>query len=116
VKAQWLKGGADGWGEQAYGLDLNNGGYLELDWMVNSAIGVLARGEFRDALVWLGDPLAQMGANRAYLTKSWRATGGLRVVFSERVVLKAEYLHNGEYGGIPQISNDVFTSSLVFMN
>jgi hypothetical protein len=38
------------------------------------------------------------------------------VVFSERVVLKAEYLHNGEYGGIPQISNDVFTSSLVFMN
>ena len=116
VKAQWLKGGADGWGEQAYGLDLNNGGYLELDWMVNSAIGLLARGEFRDALVWLGDPLAQMGANRAYLTKSWRATGGLRVVFSERVVLKAEYLHNGEYGGIPQISNDVFTSSLVFMN
>ena len=38
------------------------------------------------------------------------------MVFSERVVLKAEYLHNGEYGGIPQISNDVFTSSLVFMN
>ena len=61
-------------------------------------------------------PWRQPGANRAYLTKSWRATGGLRVVFSERVVLKAEYLHNGEYGGIPQISNDVFTSSLVFMN
>ena len=33
-----------------------------------------------------------------------------------RVVLKAEYLHNGEYGGIPQIPNDVFTSSIVFMN
>jgi len=37
-------------------------------------------------------------------------------VFSERVVLKVEYLHNGEYGGIPQIPNDVFTSSIVFMN
>jgi hypothetical protein len=116
VKAQWLKGGADGWGEDAYGLDLNNGGYLELDWMLSESVGLLGRGEFRDALVWLGDPLGQPGANRAYLTKSWRATGGLRVVFSERVVLKAEYLHNGEYGGIPQISNDVFTSSLVFMN
>jgi len=116
LKLQWLKGKADGWGEEAYGLDLHNGGYLELDWMFTPAIGLLGRGEFRDALVWLGDPLATPGANRAYLTKSWRVTGGVRVVFSERVVLKAEYLHNGEYGGIPHISNDVFTSSLVFMN
>jgi len=26
-----------------------------------------------------------------------------------------EYLHNGEYGGIPPIKDDVFTSSLVLM-
>ena len=51
---------------------------------------------------------------RAYLTKVWRAAGGLRwVVLTPRAVLKAEYLHNGEYGGIPQIPDDVFTSSLV---
>jgi hypothetical protein len=116
LKAQWLRGGSKGWGREVYGLDLRNGGYLELDWMLTSAIGLIGRGEFRDALVWLGDPSADMGANRAYLTKSWRATGGARVVFSDRVVLKAEYLRNGEYGGIPGIRNDVFTSSLVFMN
>jgi hypothetical protein len=117
IKAQWMKGGADGWPpEQVYGLKLHNGAYLELDWMVTPFIGLLGRGEFRDAFVWLGDPMADSGANRAYLTKSWRATGGIRIVFSDRVVLKAEYLHNGEYGGIPQIPNDVFTSSIVFIN
>jgi hypothetical protein len=29
------------------------------------------------------------------------------------VVLKAEYLHNREFGGIREFMNDVFTSSLV---
>ena len=29
------------------------------------------------------------------------------------MVLKAEYLHNREYGGIREFDNDVFTSSLV---
>jgi len=112
-----MKGGADGWPpDQVFGLKLHNGAYLELDWMLTPVIGLLARGEFRDAFVWLGDPTAEAGANRAYLTKSWRATGGVRIVFSDRVVLKAEYLHNGEYGGIPQIPNDVFTSSIVFIN
>ena len=38
------------------------------------------------------------------------------MVFNERIMLKAEYLRNGEYGGIPEISNDMFTSSLVFSN
>jgi len=28
-------------------------------------------------------------------------------------LLKVEYLHNQEYGGIEQFDNDVFTSSLV---
>ena len=63
-------------------------------------------GEYRDAFVWLG-------TDRAYLTKSWRATAGLRCVLTARAVLKAEYLHNGEYGGIPAIRNDVFTTSFV---
>ncbi len=66
--------------------------------------------------MWLGDSSADAGANRAYLTKSWRGVGGARVVFNERVVFKAEYLHNGEYGGIPQIKNDVFTTSLLLID
>ncbi len=36
------------------------------------------------------------------------------MVFTDKIALKAEYLRNGEYGAIPEISNDVFTSSLVF--
>jgi len=99
-----------------YGLDLKNGGYLELDWMITPIIGVYGRGDLRDALVWLGNPAsAPNAADRIYITKSWRATGGVHAVINEHIVLKAEYLHNGEYGRIPQIANDVFTSSLLLL-
>lgn len=117
LKGQFLRGKSPGRpGDQVYGLDLKGGGYLEADWMITPWLGIMGRGEWRDAFVWLGDPGAPDGANRAYLTKSWRATGAARVVFNDRIVLKAEYLRNGEYGGIPAIKNDVFTSSLVFSN
>ncbi|HEY4187934.1 MAG TPA: hypothetical protein VGP07_22860 [Polyangia bacterium] len=117
IKAQLLKGAAPGSPmDDVYGLKLHKGGYLELDWMITPVIGVIGRGEFRDAFVWLGDPNALGGADRAYLTKSWRGTGGLRFAFSDRIILKAEYLHNGEYGGIPQIKNDVFTTSLLLID
>jgi hypothetical protein len=89
-----------------YGLRLNFGGYLEADWMVTPKLGLYGRADVRDARVWLG-------TDRLYITKEWRATGGVRFVANEHVVVKAEYLHNGEYGGIPQIRDDVFTSSLV---
>jgi hypothetical protein len=106
VKAQWLKGKAPGWEpDGVYGLNLHQGAYLELDYMVTSSLGVLGRGEFRDALVWLG-------TERLYVTKSWRATVGGRWVISEKAALRAEYLRNGEYSG-PHVRNDVFTSSLV---
>jgi hypothetical protein len=113
-KAQWLKGKAPGDPlDLVYGLNLHGGGYGELDWMVTPLLGVLGRAEYRDALVWLiGDPTG----NRLYVTKSWRGTGGLRFVLSDRIVLKAEYLRNGEYGGIPDIKNDVFTTSLLLIN
>jgi hypothetical protein len=117
LKAQFLRGKAPGRPvDNVYGLELHGGGYLEADLMVTPWLGLLARGEYRDAFVWLGNPTSPDGANRAYLTKSWRATGGLRLVFNERIMLKAEYLRNGEYGGIPEIRNDMFTSSLVFSN
>lgn len=107
VKAQWLKGKAPGNpGEDVYALDLRNGGYLELDASLGPSLGIYGRGEFRDADVWLG-------SERFYRTKSWRATLGGRWVLTERAVVKAEYLRNGEYGGLPQVKNDVFTSSLV---
>jgi hypothetical protein len=115
VKAQWLKGQAPGAPvDDVYGLNLHGGGYAEIDWMVTPLLGVMGRGEYRDALVWLdvGEP----AGNRLYITKSWRATGGLRFVLSDRVILKAEYLDNGEYGGIPQIKNNVFTTSLLLIN
>jgi len=107
VKGQWLKGRSAGEASQGvYGLDLKGGGYVEVDVMWTPSFGMLGRGEYRDAFVWLSD-------QRAYLTKSWRATFGLRCVLTPRAVVKAEYLHNGEYGGIPQVANDIFTSSLV---
>jgi hypothetical protein len=74
--------------------------------MFGPSFGVLGRIEYRDALVWLG-------TERAYLTKSWRATVGLRWVITPRATAKAEVLHNGEYGHLPQVKNDVFTTSLV---
>jgi hypothetical protein len=125
IKAQYLRGHGDGEDpnrvydplHRPYGLDLKNGGYLELDWMVTPILGIYGRGDLRDALVWLGNPdsATNTGSDRLYITKSWRATGGVRAVINEHIVLKAEYLHNGEYGRIPQIANDVFTSSLLLL-
>jgi hypothetical protein len=107
LKAAWLRGAAPGDETQgAYGLRLHGGGYVELDTVLASSLGVMARGEYRDAFVWLGE-------ERAYVTKSWRATLGARWVFSTWAVLKVEALHNGEWGPGPRVRNDVFTSSLV---
>jgi hypothetical protein len=115
LKAQWLKGAAPGAPmEDVYGLELKQGAYAELDWMLGRTFGLIGRGEMRDAVVWLGDAQSPEGANRAYITKSWRGTLGAKAVLHQRVSLKAEYLHNGEYGGIPAIANDVFTSSFLF--
>jgi hypothetical protein len=50
---------------------------------------------------------------RLYLTQSWRAVAGLRVVLTSGLVGKLEYLHNGEFGGVPSFLDDVVTSSLV---
>ena len=70
VKAQFLKGGAPGQigapadpNHQPYGLKLHYGGYVELDWMATPLVGFLARGEVRDADVWLGDAASRAAAN-----------------------------------------------------
>jgi hypothetical protein len=107
LKGQFLRGRAPGSATQdVYGLDLEGGAYLELNLMLTPTWGILGRGEYRDALVW-------RDTERAYVTRSWRGTAGLRWMVSTRAALKAEYLRNGEYGRIPLIANDIFTSSLV---
>lgn len=107
VRGEWLTGRSPGDAlDRVFALKLRSTAYVEFDWMLLPEFGVLLRGDLRDALVTLGD-------ERAYLTKSWRGTVGVRWVYNPNIVVKAEYLHNGEYGGIPQIRNDVVTSSLV---
>ncbi len=107
LEGQWLRGGAAGEAaEGVYGLNLHSAAYLTFTWRITPLLGVLVRGEYRDAFVFLGD-------ERAYLTKSYRVTVGARLTFNAHLALKAEYLLNGEYGDVPYVPNDVFTSSLV---
>lgn len=107
LKAQWLRGRAPGNGLfGAWELDLKHGAYVEIDYLVLPWLGLMVRGGLRDAFVALG-------TERAYLTKSWRVTAGVNLVLSHHVILKAEYLKNGEYGDVPEFQNDVFTSSLL---
>ena len=107
LKGQYLRGGAPGREiDGVYALALHGTGYLEADWMFLRQLGALAAVGFRDAFV-------SLGTERAYLTKVWRATFGLRAVLGPQVVIKAEYLRNGQYGEVPKIRDDVFTSSMV---
>jgi hypothetical protein len=107
LKGQVMRGASPGSArDNAFGLQLHKSGYLEMDWQMLARLGLILRAEARDALVTLG-------TERAYITKSARLTGGLRLVLSSNVVVKAEYLNNREFGGIRPFKNDVFTSSLV---
>jgi len=107
VKAQWLKAKSPGDEvAQQYSLNLHNGGYLEANVILTPIIGLIGRAEFRDAEV-------QQGMERLYITKNWRATAGVRLIFNPNAILKAEFSHNGEYGGVPSIPDDVFTTSAV---
>jgi hypothetical protein len=107
LKAQWLTGKSPGdLIDMVYALDLKQGGALEADVTVTPTLGVLGRAEFRDAEV-------TMGMERLYITKNWRATGGIRLMLHPNAIVKAEFTHNGEYGGTPQIADDVITTSAV---
>jgi hypothetical protein len=107
IKAQWLRAKAPGNDiANIYNLDLKNGGYVEADVILTPIIGLLGRAEFRNATV-------QQGMERLYITKNWRATAGVRFIFNPNAMLKAEVSHNGEYGGVPSIPDDVITTSAV---
>jgi hypothetical protein len=107
VKGQLIKGHSPGDGAMGvWGLDLHPSGYLEVDWQLLAQFGLILRGEIRDAIVTLD-------TTRIYITKEARLTAGFRVVVNPHMVVKAEYLHNEEYGGIAEFDNDIATSSLV---
>jgi len=109
VKGALMEGRSPGHPDPAdgvWGLHLNPSGYLEVDWQLLARFGIYARLENRDALVTLGN-------ERIYVTKEWRVTAGFHVVVNPHMVVKAEYLHNDEYGGINEFDNDIATSSLV---
>ena len=106
-KAQRLKGRSKGDPTQnVYALDLHGGGYLEVDAMLTPSWGVLGRAEYRSADITLPP-------QRAYVSRSWRATVGARWVIGTWATLKAEYLRNGEYGSVQSVPDDIFTTSLV---
>jgi hypothetical protein len=108
IKAQYLFGHAPGDPVSlAYGLELKHGAYVETDFIVTPMFGILGRAELRDAEV-------NEGMMRLYITKNWRAIGGVRLQFNPNVIVKAEYSHNGEYGGVPSIPDDVVTTSAIF--
>ncbi|MCK6545171.1 hypothetical protein L6R52_04830 [Myxococcota bacterium] len=107
VKAQLMWGDAPGRAEdEAFSLDLVLGGYLETSWLFDGTFGLLARVDFRDARVALG-------TERLYLTKTWRLTVGGRAIVSPNLIVKVEALKSFEFGGIPEIDNDMLTSSLL---
>ncbi len=107
LKGQLLEGKSPGNGDMGvWGLDLKPSGYLEVDWQMLARLGLVLRGETRDAIVTLG-------TERIYVTKQARFTTGVRVVINPHTVVKFEYLRNVEYGGIAEFANDIATSSLV---
>lgn len=59
------------------------------------------------------DARHESGASFIYISELVRFTPGIRLTFTENVIMKAEYTVNRELGRIPQFPNDVFTSSLV---
>jgi hypothetical protein len=109
LKAQLMTGEAPGSSEQlVWALDLSPSGYVELDWQAHPQLGLLLRGDWRNAFV-------HRGTERAYVTKQARLTGGLRWQFNPHVILKAEYFHNQELGKMDQFDNDMATSSLLLV-
>jgi hypothetical protein len=109
LKAALMTGGAPGDAvDGAYRLDLNLSGYVEIDYLIFAWLGVMGRFDFRDAIVSLGN-------ERIYVTDVWRLTVGVRAPINAHLILKAEYLHNGELGILPEFQNDIFTSSFLLI-
>ena len=112
LRAEYVQGRAPGRADEA-GLPCGaapclkyKGAYGQLALRASNAIIPYVRVDWRDAR-------HRDGASFVYESQLMRATGGLRVELGTSAIVKAEYTLNHELGRLPQIPNDVFTSSLV---
>ncbi len=116
LRAEFVQGSADGkTGSAGVPCDPVSGGapclnykgaYGIASYRILNWLGAYARGDWRDAVHRSGDSFL-------YVSRLWRATVGLRLELGTAVILKAEYTFNREIDPIPQIPNDVFTTSMV---
>jgi len=84
------------------------GAYLLVDRRVNSWLTPYVRLDWRDAVHTNG------GTNMfVYESHVWRATFGLHLELTNRILAKVEYTFNRELDNIPQFPDDIFTSSIV---
>jgi hypothetical protein len=85
------------------------GGYLQLAYGLPLSVGPLRKltvyGRYDRRHAWF-DGFTPIIVDRL--------TGGLRVELWEVIILKTEYVANGEVAGAPTVANNVFTSSLVY--
>ena len=82
------------------------GGYLLVDRRMNTWLMPYVRVDWRDAV-------HVNGAQFAYESHVLRATVGVHLALTYRIVGKVEYTFNHELDGIPQFPDDILTSSLV---
>jgi hypothetical protein len=112
ISAELVRGRAPGLteaGEPACGLAAcldYKGAYGQIGYRATNWVTPYARVDWRSAV-------HQSGASFVYVSDVARATAGLRVELGAHTVLKAEYTVNRELGRVPEIANDIFTSSMV---
>ena len=82
------------------------GAYAQVGYRLFNWLTPYVRADWRDAL-------HESGASFVYVSQVARFTGGLHVEIGTSVVVKAEYTLDRELGRIPEIPDDVFTSSMV---
>ena len=111
LRAEFVQGRAKGASEGALPCDAApcltfKGAYGLAGYRVTNIVMPYVRVDWRDAL-------HRDGASFVYISKVWRATGGIRLALNENLTIKAEYNVNKELGRLMPINNNVFTSSLV---
>jgi hypothetical protein len=82
------------------------GAYVLVSRRVNSWLTPFVRGDWRDAV-------HKNGAQFVYESHNLRATLGIHVELTNRIIGKAEYTFNREIDNIPDFPDDIFTTSIV---
>ena len=82
------------------------GAYLMVDKLVNPHFTPYVRVDWRDAV-------HQSGVQFVYESHVIRATFGVQLAMTSRILGKIEYTFNHELDGIPQFADDIVTSSIV---